>query len=566
MPTTADINYIEDKNGDVFFPVTHVGAVIDDDNNALNSILDDKVSSSSYDNIVSISKTDFDALATKDGRTMYIVDDPNGEISQPISIQSVTQTTESTVSGGTNVITVTKTDGTTSTFNVRNGDAVGAVVVAQTMGTSTTSTMSQNAISEELNNIGRYSYGSFDCWNYNNEMMYARSKYTYDVNNGPVIDLISYNAQSSLSSSPSILVITPSETYNRYASPSNSIELRRGIWGLELYIKRNGTELYNQAIFTSDGEVKGIRIDFRNNILMWGYKSSGTVTTGSVDLSSYDLAMGDCYIFTGFGTNGYVANCFVGINAGVAESFKDYLTRVPAIGAFKMFSELGTVGSDTDNLNNSGNKFVSGCGNGLTNPTQVSDGHFQGTIDTDNMTTVKLSADDTGMGSTQADRVGLLCYFFIAPTNGDLNIKSDYYHDIVGVADTTAKTYIFPVDGVYTLTSGHVYWVSCPSHINWNAGGIGMAGHCTVDIYGFEHYYRMASNLTPINYDGITIRGDAPFTFEHPEYVVSAPIFYRYEYRTYQLAGQMRYQNNGRVYLACDNGDGTITEKQINNS
>jgi len=40
--------------------------------------LDDKVSSSSYDNIVSMSKTDFDALATKDGRTMYIVDDPNG--------------------------------------------------------------------------------------------------------------------------------------------------------------------------------------------------------------------------------------------------------------------------------------------------------------------------------------------------------------------------------------------------------------------------------------------------------------------------------------------------------
>lgn len=85
MPTTADINYIEDKNGDVFFPVTHVGAVIDDDNNALNSILDDKVSSSSYDNIVSMSKTDFDALATKDGRTMYIVDDPNGGGSPVIS-------------------------------------------------------------------------------------------------------------------------------------------------------------------------------------------------------------------------------------------------------------------------------------------------------------------------------------------------------------------------------------------------------------------------------------------------------------------------------------------------
>lgn len=78
MPTTADINYIEDKNGNVFFPVTHVGAVIDDDQTPLNVTLEEKVSSSSYDNIVSMSKTDFDALATKDGRTMYIVDDPNG--------------------------------------------------------------------------------------------------------------------------------------------------------------------------------------------------------------------------------------------------------------------------------------------------------------------------------------------------------------------------------------------------------------------------------------------------------------------------------------------------------
>lgn len=38
-----------------------------------------------------------------------------------VGIQSVVQTTESTEDGGTNVITVTKTDGTTSTFAVRNG-------------------------------------------------------------------------------------------------------------------------------------------------------------------------------------------------------------------------------------------------------------------------------------------------------------------------------------------------------------------------------------------------------------------------------------------------------------
>lgn len=38
-----------------------------------------------------------------------------------VGIQSVVQTTTSAEDGGTNVITVTKTDGTTSTFQVKNG-------------------------------------------------------------------------------------------------------------------------------------------------------------------------------------------------------------------------------------------------------------------------------------------------------------------------------------------------------------------------------------------------------------------------------------------------------------
>ena len=484
-----------------------------------------------------------------------------------VGISSVVQTTESTVSGGTNVITVTKTDGTTSTFNVRNGDAVGSVVVAQTKGTSTTSTMSQNVISEELNNIGRYSFGSYDCWDYNSEQIFARSKWTYDLSNGPVIDIVSYNARNKLSSSPSFLAITPSETYNQFSPPADCIELLRGTWGLTLRIRRSGTTLYEQSVFTTTGEVKGIRVDFRNNILLWGYKS-GTVTSGSVDLSAYDLAMGDCYIFTGFGTNGEVANCYIGINAGNIEPFSDYLIKVPAIGSYKMYSEMGTVGRDTDNLNNSSNKFRTGCGTGLTNPTEVSSGHYQGAIDTDTVTTVKLSIDSAGIGVYQSEIKTKLYSFKVAPTNGDLNIStiSGYYHDIVRCVDMTAKAYVTPTNGVYALTSGHVYWVSCPGNVNWNAGGIGMAGHCTVDIYDFEHHYRMVSNLTPINYDGVTIRGDVPFLFDHPEFVVTVPPFYRYEYGLYNLAGQMRAQNNGRVYVTVDNGDGTYTDKQINNS
>lgn len=53
------------------------------------------------------------------GAAILPVESING--ADGIGIQSVEQTTTSTVDGGTNVITVTKTDGTSSTFTVRNG-------------------------------------------------------------------------------------------------------------------------------------------------------------------------------------------------------------------------------------------------------------------------------------------------------------------------------------------------------------------------------------------------------------------------------------------------------------
>ena len=50
-----------------------------------------------------------------------------------VGIQSVEQTTTSTEDGGTNVVTVTKTDGTTSTFEVRNGGGGGIGTTAKNL-------------------------------------------------------------------------------------------------------------------------------------------------------------------------------------------------------------------------------------------------------------------------------------------------------------------------------------------------------------------------------------------------------------------------------------------------
>ena len=58
-----------------------------------------------------------DGLPGKDGKD----GDPGADGKDGVGIQSVTQTTTSTEDGGANIVTVTKTDGTTSTFEVRNG-------------------------------------------------------------------------------------------------------------------------------------------------------------------------------------------------------------------------------------------------------------------------------------------------------------------------------------------------------------------------------------------------------------------------------------------------------------
>lgn len=94
-----------------------------------------------------MANVDFDITADEvtfaDGETFQQKFD-QGELrgqngSNGVGIKSVTQTTTSSADGGTNVITVTKTDNTTSTFNVKNGskgsagnDGVGIKSVTQT--------------------------------------------------------------------------------------------------------------------------------------------------------------------------------------------------------------------------------------------------------------------------------------------------------------------------------------------------------------------------------------------------------------------------------------------------
>lgn len=76
--------------------------------------------------------------------------------SDGVGIASVVQTTTSNTSGGNNIITVTKTDGSSSTFTVKNGVdgangvSLGEIALTQETGDSTSSVMSQAAVTESI--------------------------------------------------------------------------------------------------------------------------------------------------------------------------------------------------------------------------------------------------------------------------------------------------------------------------------------------------------------------------------------------------------------------------------
>lgn len=99
---------------------------------------------------------------------------------QGVSITSVEQTTSSTVDGGTNVITVTLSDGTTSTFNIRNGTKGAAGINATTTAVATTS--ANGLMSKEMvQKLGTIDGITSDISS-NSDTIAASSKMVHDLN------------------------------------------------------------------------------------------------------------------------------------------------------------------------------------------------------------------------------------------------------------------------------------------------------------------------------------------------------------------------------------------------
>ena len=155
-----------------------------------------------------------------------------------IGISSVVQTTESTVPGGTNVITITKTDGTTSTVKVRNGDAVGSVTIVQSTGTATDAAMSQDGTTKALqaaqvlaNKYGKVTYFKGYMLDYDLADYPTLNPLDSDVI-GVIFDIRRHSESEAVDK----------RVYIKSANENNYIAFERNGASIRILVKKNGTE------------------------------------------------------------------------------------------------------------------------------------------------------------------------------------------------------------------------------------------------------------------------------------------------------------------------------------
>lgn len=199
---------------------------------------------------------------------------PQGEKGEDgVGIASVEQTTTSTEDGGTNIITVTKTDGTTSTFSVKNGSAgssgSGGTVVATDVrvnGTSITSNGVANLVTQSA---------------YNSSTNKIATKNDIPTNNNQLTNGAGYITGISKSDVTTALGYTPYNSTNPNGYTSNT--------GTITGVSANGTSIATSGVANIPPATTT-----RYGVTLLSNSTSSTSTslaaTPSAVKSAYDLA------------------------------------------------------------------------------------------------------------------------------------------------------------------------------------------------------------------------------------------------------------------------------------
>ena len=147
----AAITQLKKGNNNVY-PLTHIDGVVDDNGNSIKSSYSKKIETA-YSIEYDTSLKNLYLLNNAGDRLPGYVDATQFNFLN--EIDSIT-TLESNVSGGNNVITITDTDGVSTSFNVKNGvDGVslGQISLTNTTGNGTDVVMSQKAVTDNIERL-----------------------------------------------------------------------------------------------------------------------------------------------------------------------------------------------------------------------------------------------------------------------------------------------------------------------------------------------------------------------------------------------------------------------------
>lgn len=494
-----------------------------------------------------------------------------------VGITSVKQTVASMISGDTNVVEITTSDGKTSQVKIRNGNAsTSGTEIAQTTGQATDKVMSQAAVTDYVPDYCATlrSYTLNEAWKAAdlNKSNLARTRNTYSTAAKPYVFVRSTAASSSYI--PNIVAFVVSTvaisldehiTNNIIKAVTDGMVLYNINGNWHLVVKRSDSQVLAHQFATrlTSGFNWAVLLDYRASKLTFKATNNAgsALLEESVDLSSLDINFGDVYYLAGLGANGIVPDVIFSYNDLYAtiDSYTDPLT----CGNYKI---AGTsVVTDTTGANLTAGLNATAMDAIYTTHSYDSDtGAYTGTLNSDSYTANSvLQVKDAIAKFDSNDTV----WRVTLKVTGSMTIRagSSYIHNWI-IKDLTAGTeeMVSSVAADHVLTDGHEYEFIYKA--GWYSGKWFFAkGNFTAEWSGLQWLSILHTDLTPSNYDGKMIKGNIDFYYDNPSKVTTVPQVIVGTSNPWNVVGTQRVDTSGNIYYKVKSGTSLI-EKKINNA
>lgn len=441
-------------------------------------------------------------------------------------------------------------------------------IITQELGENETLAVSQKTITEKLKGNQGWTFTTNHYWG--RGMDVSRSEYTYNLSEKPVIDVVSFNVYSGNGTPNGFFFFSPILA-NSYVLQGDSIGFTYSVWKIIFVVRRGGTTLLSQEVWSNNnstsGSISGFRLDFRRKTIIIKKREcqTGIIDTVEIDLSGYDLDLGKSFLYTGFGGPNSSMGIYIGYNSYTYLDFDGYFHLPVRLGSPKPVEDYALVS------NYYGNSFGGFSGFSNITATKVADNHYSIALDSSsyvlfgaNYLPIKELGNGITMQNGNSEWV-----FKIKATGAEIMMKSGAYVTFRDAWNLTDNEEFVANNGEYTLADGKEYEIRLRYQVNANIRWfMQLKGTATVELYDCRIYGIMNTWIIPLNYDGYRIKGSIPFLYSYPEKALIIPtINYSNNSIESYVSGQLRVNTNNNIYMnVFDQSTMKFIEKQINNS